>query len=297
MLSATVEDWSKIPFPVFVSPKLDGIRAMVIDGVLVSRNLKPIPNAHCQALFGHDYFNGLDGELIVGKATGNDVWNRSQSGVMKKTGKPDVKFHVFDCFYPTVINETYQRRQIEMSQILRSSPPAPIEIVPQYKATCESALRTGEDALVREGYEGAMLRKMRGPTPYKFGRSTLREGYLMKLVRRHTIEGRVVGMTEQLHNGNEATKDALGRTKRSSAKAGKTGKGTLGTLVLRPVDQRALSVDFEVGTGMTDAERARMWRLGKKLNGALVTVEYRELTPDGVPRFASFKGIRHAIDA
>src|SRR5437899_138139 len=78
------------------------------------------------------------------------------------------------------------------------------------------------------GFEGVMLRKPDGP--YKFGRSTVREGYLMKVKRFTQEEAVVVGYEEQETNLNEATKDALGHTKRSSHKAGKRPAGVLGAL-------------------------------------------------------------------
>ena len=42
----------KVNFPIYVSTKFDGIRALVIDGVVYSRSLKPIRNKHIQKLFG-----------------------------------------------------------------------------------------------------------------------------------------------------------------------------------------------------------------------------------------------------
>mgnify|MGYP005609938573 FL=1 len=50
-----------------ISPKLDGIRAIVRGGVVMSRNLKPIPNPVVQERFKH--LEGFDGELIVGDST------------------------------------------------------------------------------------------------------------------------------------------------------------------------------------------------------------------------------------
>ena len=49
MLAALCEDVTKLRYPVIASPKLDGIRALVIDGQLVSRTLKPIPNRYVQS--------------------------------------------------------------------------------------------------------------------------------------------------------------------------------------------------------------------------------------------------------
>ena len=61
MLAATLKSPEALKFPVVASPKLDGVRAIIIDGVVMSRNLKPIPNVFVQKIFGHREFNGFDG--------------------------------------------------------------------------------------------------------------------------------------------------------------------------------------------------------------------------------------------
>ena len=43
-LLASPADLSTLRFPVLASPKLDGVRAIVKDGVVLSRSLKKIPN-------------------------------------------------------------------------------------------------------------------------------------------------------------------------------------------------------------------------------------------------------------
>ncbi len=82
MLSGTVDDVTSLRYPLLASPKLDGIRATVQGGVVLSRNLKPIRNAHTQALFGRKEYEGLDGELIVGPPHAPDCFLRTSSGVM-----------------------------------------------------------------------------------------------------------------------------------------------------------------------------------------------------------------------
>ena len=46
MLAETVEDVNSINYPVLVSPKLDGIRILKIDGNIVTRKFKPLPNTY-----------------------------------------------------------------------------------------------------------------------------------------------------------------------------------------------------------------------------------------------------------
>ena len=91
---AVEADFKKLRYPVFAQPKLDGIRVIIKNGVVYSRSLKPIPNKHVQALFGH--LEGVDGELIVGNPTAHDVFQKTTSGVMSKDGEPDVTLYAFD---------------------------------------------------------------------------------------------------------------------------------------------------------------------------------------------------------
>ena len=100
---------------------------------------------------------------------------------------------------------------------------------------------------------------------------------------------------EQL-NGNEAQKDNLGRTKRSSAKAGKVGKGRAGALRVR---DRNTGVEFEVGTGLTDADKAEWWAwwcLGGKRPTRFVKYKYFPVGMQERPRHPVYLSWRHPID-
>lgn len=70
-------DFNKLRFPLLASPKLDGVRAIIINGVVMSRSLKPIPNKHIQTLFADCEY--LDGELIVGDPTSKTVYKDTVS--------------------------------------------------------------------------------------------------------------------------------------------------------------------------------------------------------------------------
>src|SRR5712691_7907552 len=73
-------DFRMLKFPLLVSPKLDGIRASVQGGQLVSRSLKPIPNKNVQDLF-RNLPEGIDGELIEGNPS-DEPFRRTTSIVM-----------------------------------------------------------------------------------------------------------------------------------------------------------------------------------------------------------------------
>ena len=91
---ATDADLGKLRFPLLASAKLDGVRAVVRDGVVYSRSNKPIPNAYVQQKFSR--FEHFDGELIVGDPTSKTCYRDTISGVMSFEGKPEVRFFVFD---------------------------------------------------------------------------------------------------------------------------------------------------------------------------------------------------------
>lgn len=307
MLSATCEDITKIKYPVLVSPKLDGIRCLIRGGVAVSRNLKPIPNKYVQEKL-KGLPDGLDGELIVGPATGDDVWNRSQSGVMSSDGEPDFTYWVFDQYCAAVsidgFRERYEGLLAWEMDIRIDGDRYPVGVVPHDRAAHAVILAELEELYVSRGYEGVMIRDPNGA--YKFGRSTVKEGGLLKLKRWHDAEAVVVDMVERMHNGNEATKDELGRTKRSTHKENKTGRGDMGALVCLFDTGPQTQVTFELGTGFTDEQRKGIWDAAKGANlspsenpgciGQIVTFKYQQLSPDGIPRFPVFKGFRHSGD-
>ena len=80
--------------------------------------------------------------------------------------------------------------------------------------SCEEDVLQYEKEFLEIGAEGVMLRSPTGP--YKQGRSTLKEGYLLKVKQFTDAEARVIGFDEKMHNANEADVGELGQTKRSS---------------------------------------------------------------------------------
>lgn len=274
-------DEALLKFPVLASPKLDGVRAIVRDGVVLSRALKPIPNKWVQQRFSH--LEHFDGELIVGASNHPDVLRTTTSGVMRVEGEPDVSFHVFDHV------ENHARLYTVRYDLLEEDTEINVFVVPQHELVNTFELNAFERDVLAEGYEGVMLRHP--DAPYKFGRSTAREGYLLKVKRFHDDEFEIVGFEEEMFNANEATTSELGRTKRSSHKANKIPKGRLGALVLKYGD-----TTFNCGTGFNDAERERIWAERDEYLGKLAKIKYFAHGIKAVPKLPSFLGIRDERD-
>ena len=268
-----------LKFPVLASPKLDGVRALVRDGVVLSRSLKPIPNRHVQMMFGRPELEGFDGELILGDPTHPEAYRRTVSAVMSIEGDPDVDFHVFDRW-----DRDYPYNEVALSYWL---------VIPIYSTPIHNMeeLEEYEVALLDKGYEGVMLRDPQ--SPYKFGRSTAKEGYLLKLKRFADSEAEIIGFEELMHNHNEATLNETGHHERSTKQDGLLPADTLGALIVRDIHS---GVEFKIGTGFTAAERQKFWNLMAPIRGALVKYRYFPTGSKEKPRFPSFQGFRHHID-
>lgn len=268
-------------YPVLASRKLDGVRALVIDGVVYSRNMKPIPSLQVQKMWGRKQFNGLDGELIYGPSTAPDVFRRTTSAVMS-TDRWVVPlwFYVFDTF---AIDAPYGERLAWLTEKFWAS--ELVSIIPQLLVRSEVALQNYEKSVLAAGYEGLMLRSTDGP--YKQGRSTEREGYLLKLKRFEQGEAIVIGYEEEMHNANEKVDG-----KRTSHKAGKSGKGTLGAIQVRDT---ATGATFSIGSGFTASERADLWAERKTLIDRICRYSHFAVGAKDAPRFPTFVAWRNDL--
>lgn len=279
---STMPSLDELTYPLWASTKLDGIRCLIVNGVAVSRALKPIPNKHIQSLLSKPEYEGLDGELMLRSGDFNSV----QSAVMSVEGKPDFYYAVFD-YHDMIACNYVNRHSVLWTKWVDHDLIKPLT---QQIVSSSKQLQELYDASIAAGFEGLILRKP--GSFYKFGRSTLREATMLKLKPSNDMEAKVVGFEELLHNENEATIDNLGHTVRSHENIGKFGGDTLGSLVCTLPD----GITFKIGTGFDAATRHSIWAARDNYLHKLVTFKYQELSKYGVPRFPVFKGFRNDID-
>ena len=291
-------DLDKITFPLLVQDKLDGIRASVVDGKLVSRALKPIPNLEIAGILSRPEFNGLDGELIVGDPTAEGCMQRTSSFVMapNKTGEPWA-FMVFDKWDEDAgFEDRFRAAEAVVKDTFRYDFDA---VMVRYREISNAGeLEALEVERLALGHEGVIARVP--GSPYKFGRSG-KTGPLLKIKRFVDFEAEVVGVYEEMHNANEAVTNALGRTERSTKKAGKIGKGTLGGIVVRALNGPCEGIEFRCGTGFHKDERAALWAEahpgtpmfpGDGLNGRVAKIKSFPIGVKEKPRHPVFLGWR-----
>jgi DNA ligase-1 len=265
MLAVDCGPVEALTFPLIASPKLDGVRAVVGDGTLLSRSLKPIPNARVQTIF-YGLPVGLDGELIAGSPCSPNVYRRTMSMVMSEDVPIDgLKLWLFDYQMEGPFTARYERLKVAVSELKRRG--AQVELVPQVVVNSLDELLALESEWLAAGYEGAILR--RADAPYKHGRSTLKEGFLLKLKRFVDGEARVLSVVEHAHGG-------------------------VGALRVRDVQTGA---EFEIGTGFTVADRETLWAARQNLRRwPLVKYKHSPTGAKDLPRHPVFLGFRSNLD-
>ena len=286
MLSADASDvdLSTLQYPLYLSPKLDGVRCLIWEGVAYSRNAKPIRNKFVQEWAENMRHHNLDGELIVGSPTDPLCLNATQSGVMSISGQPDFRFHYFDA--PAHPGDFLDRLSHVQRRPSVLNDPKCVEVI-HILVYCEDDVRFWEQKYLELGYEGVMLRAPGGP--YKHGRSTLREGYLMKLKQFQDGEALVIGLEEGHVNSNELQRDELGRAKRTTHQENLVPSGMVGTLICEHPTWGTLRV--APGT-MPHSARKHFWENPARIVGT--TIHWRSFGY-GVkdkPRFPRYYGIR-----
>ena len=290
MLAGKCERIEALRFPLLATPKLDGIRCLKINGQALTRSFKPVSNRYIRQWIEANLPDGLDGELIVKGAT----FSETAGHVGRESGQPDFTFVVFD-YVRVGTHWPYEARMRDLDHLftgyLHGCRHA--EALLPETVTTKDELLAVEERCVAEGYEGVMIRTP--DSPYKCGRSTEREGYLLKIKRFEDAEAVVLDTYEGMSNLNPAEQDAFGRTKRSTAQAGLIGRGELGGFVVRALDT---GIEFRVGYNhvLGGIDRITLWEQRQQLVGRLVKFRHQPSGAKEAPRFPKFIGFRETWD-
>lgn len=194
----------------------------------------------------------LDGELWIGRGQFERV-----SGIVRQEMPDDAAWHDvrYMIFELPGAPGSFAERAEQIRRLVRDLKVPWLFEIRQFFVPDRSILKKRLDEVVKAGGEGLMLHL--AEAPYATGRSDV----LLKLKPWQDAEAVVIG--QQPGRGRHA--------------------GRLGALKVRTPEGR----EFMLGTGFTDAQRAQPPAVG-----ATVTYRYRELTGNGLPRFASFLRIR-----
>lgn len=289
------EFFNELVFPLYASPKLDGFRVLVRDGKAVTRRLLPVANDYIRNMLSDHQLDGFDGEVICGDPTAEDCYNKTQRAMLgNKIAEPEFKYYAFD-FHPMAgVDYTQRIANVQMLHLLLRGSELRDRVVflrPEYVETL-AQLEAYEATVLAQGYEGVILRTPFGH--YKYGRSTRKSQGMLKLKRFVDIEGTVIGFEELMRNGNEATRDELGHTKRSSAQAGLVGGGTLGVMLVRLDDGEIARLGMF--KGLTAEDKQYIWDHKEEFMGRRCKLSHFAVGAVDKIRHGKFTGWRNADD-
>lgn len=300
----------KVQFPVWAQPKIDGVRAMNLNGQLTGRSLDEFKGFGVTDFFSRLSFVGFDGEMILGSTPNSTerlcALTTGAMGRFKgETEMADLHWWVFDLVRPDTVGLSYEARYYMLAQRVLELDHPRVHLVPHVVVHDLDQLKALIAQHAAEGYEGTIIRNPRAA--YKAGRATLKGQELWRVKASADSEILVTGLTEGNRNANEAKTNSLGRTERSSAKDGLVPNGQIGSI------QGTMLADFhEPVTGallfpkglpvtiapghLTIAEATEYFTNPEKIVGHIVKFKHMPFGVKDVPRQAVYLSHRLAED-
>ncbi len=290
-------DLDAVRFPCIVQPKIDGVRAMNLNGTLTGRSLKTFEGTGITEYFSRPEFIGLDGEMTLGdKPNCGERLCSLTTGAMGRfkdvSEMADLHWWVFDHLKSP--SWGYRQRYSELSALVAELNHPRIKRVPMYAPASQNELREYIARFAEEGYEGTIIRNP--DAPYKEGRATKKGQELWRVKPWSDAEILVTGITQGEKNSNEAKKNLLGRTERSSSKDGMAPNSEVGSIqgtmladffdpnTGRLLFSRGLSITVSPGE-MTAAEALYYWAHPEEIVGHIVKFKHMTHGVKDKPRF------------
>lgn len=259
---------SKIKYPVWIQPKLDGIRCIARPTGLFSRTDKlfvTVPHilTTLKPIFEHYPNLILDGELYNHQL--NDDFNKITSLVNKSKPTTDdlqqcesmIQYHIYDIVDNHII---YKDRINLLQTILRHCDPSVIKQVTTNKCDNQHQLDHQFDTFVKNGYEGGIIRLN---ATYENKRSN-------NLIKRKNFQDKEFTIVDIVQ-----------------------GKGNWSGVAKTVMFKNDIN-DKIIGAGLKGSlqyAREILLNANKYING-VVTIQFFTRTPDGVPRFPIAKHLK-----
>lgn len=298
----------KLVYPVYIQPKIDGVRALHLTGQLTGRSLDPFKGFGVTEMFSDPEYAGLDGEMILGSnpASAERLCSLT-TGAMGRfkgvTEAPDLHWCLFDLVTPETVSLPYRERYIQLTSKvhkLKNQGHHRLRLVPYFVAGDRGSLDREIAYLFDQGYEGAIIRNPEAT--YKAGRPT-KDMQLMRVKGWSDFEILVTGITEGARNENAAKLNTLGKTERSSAQAGQVPNGQVGSIqgtmladFHDPITGKLLfakGLPVTAGRGeMSVAEATDYFQHPEKIVGHIAKIKTLAHGVKDLPRFPTFQSLR-----
>jgi DNA ligase-1 len=275
MLALEFDPLSDTKYPVYIQPKLDGVRCLVYysgtgDILFQSRQNTLFDRFDhlvdeigiLMKTLGNPQDFVLDGELYIHGAEFNEITSIVRRSKTKHPNTANLKYHIYDCFYFGEDNldknkMPYSARNKLITEAFKKHTFKHLVLVETRQAGSMDEVEElhGHFTTLEKPYEGVMIRTIGGVYKQQ-GRSK----DLQKYKKFCDEEFEVVGY----HEGT----GAHAGTPIFDCRSKKNPEKTFGVTMNGPIEARK-----------------DMLKNVKKYIGQQLTVKYQELTPDGIPRF------------
>lgn len=310
---APLDDLDSLPYPLAAMIKFDGVRTLIRDAKFLGRSLKEHRNPYLQGLFRKPEYNGFDAEGIVGEPNHPNLISITSGAFSRQSDKPrenkfikvDARLYVFDDFsHKGTFAERHAQATDRVRALLIEDPTRPIKIVPYIVIHNTAELLHFEEGVLADGYEGLILRRLDGT--HKNGRSTLgkknkdgtrnigAEMTYLRVKRFTEHEGTVISVEEGFKNTNEAKKNELGQTERSTKKEGMVPNGMIASMMVQNLKTGVIE---KISSGRMTNLEAKLWFEDQTLIvGQLVKYASFLIGKKDKPRFPTFQCVRSKED-
>lgn len=252
-----LDELDRLDYPVLVSPKYDGVRVLVVNGIPQSRTMKSVPNRALVDVIMSTGLNNVDGEIVIDNKYLKDKFNET-SALFRSTERKS--FRVFYCLFDSFNHPArgYENRikELPWRDALRDyyglrNPNARLRLFIKQPlwAFNPQEIHHHLEVNLNQGHEGIMIRDPKGP--YKQGRSTVDEQILVKLKPEGRATGTVVGFEQLI--------DIHGQFQEK-----------LGALLVESTNFNT----FSIGTGFTQDQRNSIWRTQYAHKGRRLLFKY-----------------------
>lgn len=256
------KDLTKIEFPCYVQPKLDGVRCLAFvtkDGVkLRSRSGKAFNVDHIRVDIediGLKVGAILDGEIYAHGMEFQDMMS-----LVKNPAKDQTKLQYW--VYDTVIEGEFNLRARKVREFLLDFDvdDSPVKVCPTFLVRTQFSLDRNHQAFLKYGYEGTMVRNLNG-----LYEASYRSKDLIKIKEFFDEEYKIVG--------------------------GKKGKGKFANCCIFVLETKEGKIFNCTAPGTIEQKEQALKDLSNLID-KMLTVKYQEKSKDNIPRFPVGVAIR-----
>lgn len=221
-----VESYRTLKFPMYASPKLDGVRMVVNREDFLSRSFKPLPCRDLRRRFMEVYMHALTNQVVFD----GEMWAEGHefseiSGSVRRVNDrlPDwIEYWVFDFVEQSKWDcggeKTFGMRIAGLRDLLVEKNWLRVRLVPQKLVRTVKEAEDVYKQYLEAGHEGMMLKDPY--SGYKHGRATVREATFFKVKSWDEAMGKIVGfkrrraLAEEFLTSDRGV-DEMGRMKRT----------------------------------------------------------------------------------